>query len=243
MTLSLTQSATAVGSSCVASFLAINGTGPYTYAVLPGGAGGTINASTGEYTAPAIVSSDPRYAYDTIQVTDSTLATATAQILAALPLLLACEIFQHEMGLDNNHCYLWDQKIFQPKDSGLYIAISQTDCKPIGNVNNNEATEQGQYVSMSSRLDLDIISRGPAARDLKESVLLAVGSQYSQQQQNANAFYISPLTNTFTNLSPIDGAAIPYRYRISFTFQYFYQHVQPSQYFDTFEPFEVFTDD
>ncbi len=249
MSLSLTQSATAVSAYAIASFLGINGTEPYIYSVLPDGAGGTINATTGAYTAPNQASSDPRRAYDTIQVEDGDAATATAQILVGTPLLLVWDIFKHELGLDDDHIYLWDQKIMQPKDSGLYVAISVPICKPIGNVNEISSVvsgmSQGQFVSMQAMVDIDVISRGPAARDQKESVLLAVQSVYSQQQQQANGFYLAPMSGRggFVNLSFVDGAAIPYRYRISLAMQYAYQYSQPSQYFDTFQGPDFYTDD
>lgn len=243
MALALSQTATIIGSNAPASFLANGGTAPYAYSVLTGGAGGTINASTGQYRAPFVLSSDPQLAFDTIQVTDSLAATATARIQLGTPLILFCDIIQKEMGLADGRVYLWDQKLTQPKDNALYIAISVPTCKPFGNSNrlNPDGVTSTQYVAMQASLGIDIISRGPSARDRKEEIILALNSNYSRQQQAANSFYIAPLSTAFLNLSEVDGAAIPYRYRISVNMQYAVVKVKPFDYFDDFETVEVDT--
>lgn len=238
MTLTLTQTATALGPNIQASFLGINGTSPYTYAVLSSGAGGSIDPTTGVYTAPAIINSDPKKLYDTIRVTDSLAATATARILVGSPLLLFCEIIQKELSLPDGRVYLWDQKIMQPTDNDLYVAVSVPSCKPFGNTNRWKTTlsglEQSQFVSMAAQVEIDIISRGPSARDRKEEVIIALESNYARQQQDANSFYIGKLSTGFLNLSEADGAAIPYRYKISVAMQYAFQKARPIDYFDTF---------
>lgn len=244
MSLAIGQTLTAIGPNLTASFLATGGVAPYVYSVIPGGAGGSIDSSTGLYTAPATVPSNPAQLNDTIQVTDSTSATATTSILVGNPLLLFSDIIQNQLGLDSNHCYLWDQKIFQPTDSGLYVAISVIRCKPFANVNEHASGDSNQYLSMYAVLDIDIISRGPAARDRKEEVLLALNSDYSELQQEANSFSIGRLAagGQFINLSNIDGSAIPYRYKISVAMQYAYIKSTATPYFDTFENVEVTTE-
>ncbi len=68
-----------------AYFSAAGGTSPYTFSVLSGGAGGTINSSTGTYTAPGSSGTD------TIQVKDATgqTANATLTVVAAPPLAIS----------------------------------------------------------------------------------------------------------------------------------------------------------
>lgn len=241
MTITITQSATAVGTLTPASFLATGGVEPYVWAVLPGGAGGSINSSTGQYTGPATLYSSPQRAYDTIRVTDDDSDTATAQILVGTPLVLFCEIIQREMGLANGRVYEWDQKIMQPTDSGLYIAVSVPVCKPFGSGNKFVNGIQVQSVNMMATVDIDIISRGPSARDRKEEIILALNSIYAEQQQEANSFYIAklPASSQFVNLSNVDGAAIPYRYRISINMQYMVKKSPVAPYFDEFEDTEI----
>lgn len=246
----LTGTKTALCAGLTASFLATGGTAPYAYSVIAGGAGGSIDSTTGLYTAPSILSTDVKKIYDTIQAQDSTGQVVSAQILVGTPLLLFCEILQRELELENGRVYLWDQKIMQPTDSGLFIAVSVPSCKPFAN-NVGPALVNGeldwsiveQRVNLLATLDIDIISRGPAARDRKEEIILALGSIYSEAQQEANSFSIGrlPPGGRFVNLSMIDGAAIPYRYRISVNMQYGVTKSKAVPYFDTFEDVPITT--
>lgn len=245
MSISLSQTYSAVAANITSSFLATGGTAPYTYSVLPGGAGGTINARSGVYTAPSQASSSPNGAFDTIKATDSLAAIGTSQILVGTPLMLFCDIIQKGMGLAAGRVFLWDQKIFQPTDYDLYAVVSVPVCKPFGNglqyVPTTLGLNQIQSVNMLAHLDVDIISRGPAARDQKEKVIMALYSNYAEAQQEANSFSIGRISTNFINLSNIDAAAIPYRYKISCQMQYFVSQTSPAPYFDKFSGFTTTT--
>ncbi len=249
-TLSLSQSTTAVTVNIPASFQGVGGTRPYTYSVIAGGAGGTINARTGAYLAPNVLSSSIDRAFDTVQVLDSTSPTpqtATAIILVGTPLLLFCDIIEVGMGLPAGSAWVWDQKIYIPGDYALYVAVSVPMVKPFGNSIKYVPTSNGlqalQSVNCMATLDIDLISRGPAARDQKELFVLALNSQYAEQQMNINSFYIGklPPKSRFINLSTIDGAAIPYRYRISVQMQYAVSITKQAQYYSQFSPALIYT--
>lgn len=239
MALSISQSVTAVTANIPAFFLASGGMAPYTYSITSGGAGGTINSRSGAYLAPINASSSPNQAYDQVVATDSTGAKATTQILVASSyLFLVSDIIQQGMGLANGRVYCWDQKLFQPTDYDLYVAVSQTSVKVFANNNIQVSTptgmQQQQSLNLGSVIDIDIISRGPAARDQKEQVVMTLYSVYSEQQQEINSFNIGRVSNNFINLSNIDGAAIPYRYKISCTIQYAVTQSSPISYYSTF---------
>lgn len=248
MSLVLKSFATALMPSAQVFFAGQGGTGPYTYAVVAGGAGGAINASTGLYTAPASLSSDPTKASDTVRVTDSLAATATKNVLVTDALGLVCEILQTEMGLADGRVYLWDQKIFQPKDDGIYIAVAVPSEKPFSNVNKPDTSGSGvvsvQTINTMATFDINIISRSIAAYRRKEEVLFALNSTYAEQQQERNGFYIAKLPpgSRFINLSEVDGAAIPYRYLISINVQYSVIKSKAVDYFDTFQTVGVTTE-
>lgn len=237
MPLTLSQSATAVCPRVPASFQGVGGVEPYLYEVVAGGAGGTIDPATGAFVAPSAFSSDPKLRFTTIRVTDYDNVTATAQILIGSPLMLLCEIIQREMNLAQGRVYLWNQKIEQPKDAGLYVAVSMIAANPIGSANrfNGDTNQSDQYVTMQGVVDVDLISRDGSARDRKEELILAFDSDYARRQQDANSFYIGKLSTRFVNLSEIDGAAIPYRYKATVKMQYVYVKGQTTQYFDEFQ--------
>jgi hypothetical protein len=250
VSLTVQQTLTAVAPNITSSFGGVGGTSPYAYSVLAGGAGGSIDPTAGLYTAPpAMNNTSPSTLFDTIQVIDSTPVTpivATAKIMVATPLFLVADIIQTYMQLAIGRVYLWDQQLFQPTDAGLYVAVSMPSAKPFGNNQTHDTTTGNliQSVNMLAQVDIDIISRGPAARDQKEQVVLAMLSDYSLQQQYANAFSIGrlPASGRFVNLSQVDGAAIPYRYKITFNLTYAANNAQPSPYFNQFtNPPTVYT--
>jgi len=243
MSLSLLQSLTAIAPRISAPFQATGGTAPYAYAVLPGGAGGSIDSSSGIYTAPIVVNPDPKKVYDTIQVTDSLAATATAQILVGNPLQLLCDVLATELGLAPGRVYLWDQKNMQPTDAGMFIVVQELNPKCFGNIIKNDPItgDSLQSVNMHSMLSIDIKSRGPEARDRKEEVVMALKSIYSEQQQNANNFRIFPVIGHIVNLSEIDGAAIPYRYNLSANIQYSVSKTKAVPLYTQFSDAEVTT--
>jgi hypothetical protein len=216
------------------------GSQPYVYSVIPGQAGGSVNSATGLYTAPASVVSN----YQVVKVVDALSSSATVSVLIGSPLILFCDILQKEMDLANGRVYLWDQKIMQPKDSSLYIAVAVISCKPFGNTNRlNSDGEAEQSVNMQATLQVDIISRGPAARDRKEEIILALNSNYAQSQQEKNSFQIGYVPGSrFVNLSQEDGAAIPYRYSIAVFLQYMVRKTKVVPYFDSFSDPVVVTD-
>lgn len=225
------------------SFRATGGVEPYVYDVQPGGAGGSIDPTTGLYTGPDQIDEDPAKTVDTITATDDNGDVATAIVSVCTPAQLVGEIIQREMNLPDGRVYLWDQKIDEPKDKDLFVVISDLGVKPISSV--TQLLEDGnelQTASFYGMLQIDIKSRGVAARNRKEEILLALGSFYSQQQQGANSFYIARLPNRFVNLSEVDGAAIPYRFTISVGIQYMVSKNKGTDYFDDFEQPEVTVD-
>lgn len=246
----LFQTLSAIGVNLTTSFGASGGTPPYTYSVRPNGAGGTIT-SDGTYTAPPVVNGGtygpPKQIYDVIQVRDAAKNIATAKVLVGNPLLLFCDVIQNQLGLPDGRVYLWDQKITEPTDAGLYVAVSVLSCKPFANTNDPNGSGDGidslQSVNMYAQLQLDIISRDTEARDRKEEVILALKSDYARQQMAANSFGIGELPpgSQFVNLSHQDGAAIPYRFAISVAMQYFYVKNQAVPFFDSFATPQVVT--
>lgn len=236
MSLTVKQSAFAVCPRVSASFLGSGGAAPYLYEIIAGGAGGTINPATGVFIAPSSWSLDAKKRFTTIRVTDYDGAIATAQILVGSPLMLLCEIIQRELGLADGRVYLWDQKISQPSDAGLYVAVAMVSANPIGSSNrfNGDTNQSEQFVTMQGVVDIDLISRDASARDRKEALILAFDSDFSRRTQDANSFYIGKLSTRFQNLSEVDGGAIPYRYKATVKMQYVYTKNQEAQYFDTF---------
>lgn len=198
------------------NFSAFGGTEPYAYKVLKGP--GSIDGTTGVFTA------DDTSGLCVIQVTDFIGLKKNATILIGTPLELFCDIIQQELGLDDGRVYLWDQKVNSPNDYGLFVAVAAMTPRAFGNkmdyVDVNGALYEEQSINFMTTLSVDVISRDNSARDRLEEVVMALKSTYSQQQQEANSFFVSTLPSAIVNLSEIDGAAIPYRFNFSVSIQY-----------------------
>lgn len=234
MAISLRANTLALCKGNSTSFQGYGGVAPYVYSVVAGGAGGTINASTGKYTAPLVLGSD------TIMVTDSTNATATLALMIGDPILLLCDIIRREMNLSNEQVWIWDQKINSPKDYRLYVAVQTLNDKAFGNTNSfDSAGNSIQSVNMWEQVSIDIMSRDQSARTRKEEVLMALASNYAQTQQTTNGFYIAKQSTSFVNLSQVDGAAITYRFNITVTLQYAVKKSQAVPYYDSFSNVQI----
>jgi hypothetical protein len=239
MRMHIGQTKSALAPALTASFLASGGIQPYVYSIAPNGAGGSIDQG-GFYTAPAVAPTNPAQLFDTIIATDQTGKSVSSQILVGDTLTLFCEILQRELGLANDRIYIYNQKIFQPTDTGLYIAIGVLRAKPFSNNQSSNNGIESQVTNFMTTLEINAISRDTSALTRKEEILMALNSQYSESQQEANSFLIGrlPPGAQFINLSAIDGAAIPYRFNISVNVQYAATKTKPAPYFNTFLPFQ-----
>lgn len=224
------------------------GTSPYTYSLLPGGAGGSINSSTGLYSSPVNVPSNASSCSDTLVVTDNVGARAYAVITTLDALGLFCDILQTSLNLATGRVYLYNQKIFQPHDAGLYIAVAVQSAKPFGNSAVMNGGGSGlvsvQSVNTLATLSINAISRDTSALRRKEEIIMALNSIYSQSQQEMNSFYVGklPPNSQFVNLSEVDGAAIPYRFNISVNIQYFATLPKDVPYYSDFADANVTTE-
>ncbi len=238
MSITLSATSLAVSPGIQASFSASGGTSPYTFYVRSSGAGGTIDSSTGLYTAPNA------YGIDTVAVTDSTGAFATAQIQSSTVLQLLLDVVKTEMSLPMERAYLYNQKTFQPFDAGIYCAFGIMQCKPYGSTNLFDGADlvSQQSVNMQGTFWIEVMSGDTSALLNKEQVIIALNSDYSRYQQSLNNFFISPITTGFTDISQVDGAEIPYRYHLTLNVLYLATKVKSTDYFDSFQTTTVTTE-
>lgn len=229
--IAITPSPATVNQNNTVTFVATGGTAPYVYSLVSGI--GSIGAATGIYTAP------PQTGVAVVRVTDALLATVDAAVTINSPLTLFCDLLQQEMGLAAGQVYLWDQKLNIPNDERLYIAVGVISAKPYANNRFLDVSGPGILevlsTNMQATISIDVISRGPDARDRKEEVILALNSIRSIQYQEANGILIAPHTSSFVNLSEIDGAAIPYRFNLSLNLQYKISKTKAVPYYDQFQ--------
>lgn len=215
----------AIATSVPYAFSASGGVAPYTYTASVG----SIGISSGLYVSPNATGTD------IVTATDTLGASASVQVAILSPLELLCDVLSRELELDSGRVFLWDQKVFKPVDDGLYIPVGIINLKPFSSINRFVDGESIQAANFSAQVSIDVISRGMAAVTRKEEVMMALKSNYSEAQQNLNGFRIFPLTTGFTNLSHLDGSAIPYRFNLTVNIQYQVTKVKAVPYFENFE--------
>lgn len=240
--MTISQSYSAIKINNTVSFYATEGMAPYTYEVLVGGAGGSINQD-GIYTAPSSLSD---MVFDTIKITDSGGKFLESKVYIYDYFGLCADIIQKEMNLPPGRMWYYNQQISQPKDRGIFISLKQNRLKPFANrsslkKNSNNQIFTAQSINFHSVLEIDVISQSTEALMRKEEIILALNSDYSKSQQEKNGFYVAPISTDFINLSAIDGGLIPYRFQISFVLQYSVDKQVENNYFDNFQNTNIIT--
>jgi hypothetical protein len=225
--MTLLQNLTAMSQNGVTQLNAIGGTGPYVYSVVSGG--GSINSS-GKFIAPNTQGNV------VLKATDSLGAFATVTIKVLSPIKLLCDIVQTYLDLDDNQVFIYNQKFQIPPDLRLYVAVSELAIKTIGNNLKYDSTSGFDSVNDSifnAQISINIFSKSTLALEQKELVIQSLMSVYSQQQQQANGFSLSRISQAVP-LNFLEGSAIPYRYNVTLQMQYSIKKKLAVSYYDDF---------
>ena len=201
------------------------------------GIGGTltkINDLEFKYTAPNDVGLDMIHLIDRSGTGAQRVTNFITSINVLKPLGLVAEIIRRELDLHSNQVYIYNQEFKIPPDERLYISVGIGTLKPFGNIKTRDSlTDQTvHHINMQAMLDINIMSKSEDALDRKEEVLMAFQSDYGQNQQTTNGFYIAPITTNLTNLSNIEGSSIPYRFHFSMNIQYLVEKRQGFEYYE-----------
>ena len=245
--MNLLQTKYALAQGLKASFGVDGGTAPYTYSVVGGGAGGTIDPTSGLYTAPAIAPVDPTKFFDTIVATDSAVPPVTAQstIEVGNPWMLLMDVISRSMKIDRlKQIWFQNQKQQEPIDAtvGMWVVLMFPNLQvygsglhPAGTITDEggpgwDVTEK--WANFTGPVDIHLISRDLSALNRKEELVMALTGPYSRSQQEANSFYIARIPHNIVDISGIDGAAIPWHFVVSVELKYGTSRTFGSNYFD-----------
>ena len=161
------------------------------------------------------------------------------------PIKYICNILQTQLALTDEQIWIYNQKRDIPNDFGIYFIVSYIGQKIIGNTRREVVTNDGlkEYQSLHNlaNFHLDVLSRDPRARDMRDKAIMALNSTYSQQVQEAHGFQIARNSFQVTNTSEVEGVAELSRYSISFNVTYMSESSNSIAYYDTFTK-EVITE-
>ena len=161
------------------------------------------------------------------------------------PIKSICRILQHQLDLTDEQIWIYNQKRNIPGDFGVYYVVSYLGQRIIANVRKEIATENGlieyQSVHNLAEFRIDLFSRNPKARDMRDQAVMALNGTFSQQVQEAEGFQIARNSFQVTNTSEVEGVAELSRYSISFNVTYMSETSRSIDYYDTFTK-EVITE-
>ena len=154
------------------------------------------------------------------------------------PLKDICKILQTQLNLTDKQIWIYNQKRDIPNDFGVYLVVNYQGQRIIGNIRKEIATEDGlmeyQSVHNLAVFSVDIFSRSPRVREMRDLAIMALNSTYSQQVQEEKGFQIARNSFLVTNTSEVEGVAELSRYSISFNVTYMSETSKSITYFDTF---------
>lgn len=215
----------------------------YRVAIKDGGAGGSISSreyfggTSGIYTSP------PNVGRDILIATDSAGNTKELEINTLSPIGLLADIIKTEMSLENDQVFLYNQEFNIPPDERLYVILRAASVKPFSNNNehepNGDNVDSIQFASFSSLIDITLMSKSDEALLRKEEVILALNSDYSLSQQDANLIYVPKLPTQFVDVPDIEGGGRLFRYVITLNIHYTESKILKSKFYDKFENVQV----
>lgn len=152
------------------------------------------------------------------------------------PIKVVRDVLINQLGLGDDHVMLAYQKFDIPPDNSLYIALSYLDGSPIASVNSwDPAVEQEiQEVTLRDAIQIDMMSFGSAARLRRPEVIAALGSVYSQQQQQANDMQIAILPTPWLNASSLEETQFLTRFTNTIAATWLSRYVRKPAFYDSF---------
>lgn len=131
-----------------------------------------------------------------------------------------CDIIKTCMRLNDDQIYIYNNKYNLPTDSRVFVCVGLEHSK-IFSASREQVTTVNGYadrisVNIQSSVSVNIYARTYEAVQRQYEVITALNSSYSQGIQERYGFHIARIPSTFNNISGIDGAAIPYRFQITF---------------------------
>jgi hypothetical protein len=140
------------------------------------------------------------------------------------------------MALTNDQIYIYNQDFKIPETSGLFILMQYNTSDNYSSTNEFlEATEQ-ESISMLTKEDytVNVVSKNDDARLRKEEVIMSLNSNYSQDQQGLHQFQIARVSNSFVNVSELEGAGMLNRFAINISLLAHYNKTIDTVFYDDF---------
>lgn len=153
---------------------------------------------------------------------------------------ILCDIIATDMDLDRSRIVVYDQNWKSPKDNDIYIVVSESSSKIIGNNNkfDFETNEEVKTVALSTTYNIEVTSKNTDAKYRKTEILSAIASNYSEQKQEENSIRIFR-KGQIMDLSFIDGRSALHRYQIPVIINSVKISRRPTPFYDKTPPIQI----
>jgi hypothetical protein len=157
------------------------------------------------------------------------------------PIKIIGDILKNCMTLADDQIFIYNQDFKLPETSGLFVLMQYNTSANYSSTNEfipaDEGVEGGQEsISMLTKEDytINVISKNDEARQRKEEVIMSLNSNFSQDQQGLYQFQIARVSNSFVNVSELEGAGMLNRFAINISLLAHYNKTIDTTYYDDF---------
>jgi hypothetical protein len=130
------------------------------------------------------------------------------------PVKVIAQIIQNQLGLEDDHIIVGEEKFDIPVDKTLFVALFDEGPKPISRSNRLD-TDTNEEIGTVTRLHpirIEICSFNNEARQRKEEVVIALGSIYAQQVMEQYQCQVASDPVSFVDTSSAEPSSILKRY-------------------------------
>ena len=158
------------------------------------------------------------------------------------PIKIIGDILVNCMTLDSQQIIIYNQDFKVPETSDLFIVLQYSSSPNVlYNTNQFLPADEGvegaqQNLSMLAKENyiINVLSKNDESRLRKEEVILSLNSDFSRNQQELYQFQIARLSNSFTNVSELEGAGMLNRFALNISLTAHYSKTVPTVYYDDF---------
>lgn len=147
------------------------------------------------------------------------------------------------MELDDNHCYIYNNKILIPEDKGLFVVIGIVNNEVIGNTLKYRKTVSELYAitstSFCTTYSIDVLSYDTSARTRQYEIINCLASFEALQSQERNGYSIARVPNSFYDVSYLEASKMLNRYRINIKVFHKTEVEKVATYFDKLSGFRT----
>jgi len=157
------------------------------------------------------------------------------------PIKIIGDILTEFMSLSAGQVMIYNQDFKLPETSGLFIILQYNSSQNYSSTNEfipaDEGIEGGQEsitTLMKEDYTINVISKNDEARQRKEEVIMGLNSNFSQDKQGLYQFQIARVSNSFVNVSELEGAGMLNRFAINISLLAHYTKTINTSYYDDF---------